>query len=285
MEPLLDRLRALSGWWGRQAMAVRAGMLGVVGVLLGVVVALGVLGGNSEGSTDVVARTQTPTPTATATASASPTAASTSIATSTATATATATATVEPTETPEPTPTPAPTIGTIEELVARYGYPAGYDYAQIRIPKLGINAPVGSSYVGGDVMDVPEGPATVFWYDLSGWTDLGGLPGEGKNAIFSGHVDIASYLPYADVTYVGQGIFSNLHLLAPGDRIFVDFNGETLEYQVTWQKQIAASSSGWGDIWSSDVAVDSITLYTCGGEFDIVSASYIDRVVLRAERV
>jgi len=80
-------------------------------------------------------------------------------------------------------------------------------------------------------------------------------------------------------------VFSSLNTLSPGDRIFVDYNGETLEYQVVWQRQIAAASNEWGDIWSSDVAVDSITLYTCGGEFDVSSASYIDRVVLRAERV
>lgn len=283
MEPLRDRLRALIGWWGRQAMAARAGMLGVVGVLLGVVVALGVLSGNSEGSTDVVARTPTPVVTSpTSTVTASPTA------TSTSTTTSTATATVEPTETPEPTPTPDPTIGSIEELVAEFGHPDGYDFAQIRIPKLGVATPVGYSFVSvdGGQMDVPEGPATTFWYDLSEYGDIyGGYPGEGKNAIFSGHVDIASYLPYADVTYVGPGVFSNLSLLTPGDRIFVDIDGQTLEYQVVWRRQIAAASNEWGDIWSSDVEVDSITLYTCGGEFDISSASYIDRIVLRAERV
>ncbi len=279
MEPLRDRLRALGGWWGRQAMVARAGMLGVVGVLLGAVIAIGVLSGNSEGSDDVVARTETPTPSPTATVTASPTA------TASSTATSTATATEEPTESPTPTPTPDPTINTIEELVAEFGHPPGYDFAQIRIPKLGVVTPVGYSFVGGGQMDVPEGPATTFWYDLSEWPGMGGVPGTGGNAIFSGHVDIASYLPYADVTYVGQGVFSSLNTLSPGDRIFVDFNGETLEYQVVWQRQIAAASNEWGDIWSSDVAVDSITLYTCGGEFDVSSASYIDRVVLRAERV
>jgi LPXTG-site transpeptidase (sortase) family protein len=169
--------------------------------------------------------------------------------------------------------------------VSLHGHPPGYDFAQIRIPKLDVVSPVGSSYVDGGTMDVPEGPATAFWYDLSAWEGYGGVPGEGKNAIFSGHVDIASYLPYADATYVGLGVFSKLSLLTTGDRIFVDYNGETLEYQVVWQRQIAADSDGWGEIWSSDVSVDSITLYTCGGKFDVSSASYSDRLVLRAERV
>lgn len=277
MERVRDWFGALAAWWGQQALVLRAGLLGVLGILVGAVVAVGLLSGNSQGPGPVVARTQTPSPTA------SPTPSLTVTATPQATSSASATAT--PTETAEPTETPEPTIGSIEELVALHGYPPGVDYAQIRIPKLGVDAPVRASYVGGDKMAVPEGPSTVFWYDLSGWAGLGGVPGEGKNAVFGAHVDLATYLPYADATYVGPAIFSALHTLSPGDRIYVDFNGETLEYQVIWEKQIAAASDGWGAIWSSDVAVDSITLYTCGGEFDITDRSYIDRIVLRAERV
>jgi hypothetical protein len=277
MELLQERLRVLSEWWSRQAMSMRVGLLVTLGVLLGMVIGLGMLGGSSEGSSDVVVRPQAPS------LSASPAVTSTATASPTATAGPTATATA--TDTPEPTPIPDPTIHTVEELVGLHGYPPGYDFAQIRIPKLGVVVPVGSSYVSGEKMDNPEGPATAFWYDLSGWDGYGGLPGEGKNAIFSGHVDIASYLPYADATYFGLGVFSNLSLLATGDRIFVDYNGEALEYQVIWQRQILADSDGWGEIWSSDVSVDSITLYTCGGKFDVSSASYSDRLVLRAERV
>jgi len=33
-------------------------------------------------------------------------------------------------------------------------------------------------------MDVPEGPATVFWYDLSAWDGYGGVPGEGTPRSF-----------------------------------------------------------------------------------------------------
>jgi sortase (surface protein transpeptidase) len=155
----------------------------------------------------------------------------------------------------------------------------------VRIPKLGVDAPVGSSYVGDAQMDTPEGPATVFWYDLAAWDGLGGLPGEGKNAIFSGHVDYAAFVPYAGVSYRGKAVFAGLGTLAPGDSIFVEYNGQSLEYKVQWVEQVNAGAGGrWAEIWSSDVAVDSITLYTCGGEFDFTERSYIDRVVVRAER-
>ena len=185
----------------------------------------------------------------------------------------------------EATATPEPVVSSIEELVANYGYPAGYDYGWLRIPKIGVDAPVGLSIVDGDQMGVPGDPATVFWYDFRGWDGYGGAPGTGENAVFSGHVDLSTYIPYAGVNYHGQGVFSNLRLLVPGDVIVVEVNGQTLEYTVAWVEQVgAADGDRWGEVLSSDVGTDSITLYTCGGEFDSVSRSYADRVVVRAER-
>jgi LPXTG-site transpeptidase (sortase) family protein len=93
-------------------------------------------------------------------------------------------------------------------------------------------------------------------------------------------------VPYADANYHGPAIFRELYLLAPGDRIFVDRNGETLEYQVAWSEQVGANDGArWTEIWSADVATDSITLYTCGGDFDWDTREYPDRLVVRAERV
>ena len=184
------------------------------------------------------------------------------------------------------TATPEPSVGSIEDLVSEYGHPPGYDFARIRIPLLNVDAPVGISVVdgaSGTELGVPEGPATVFWYNLDAWPGLGGLPGGGGNAIFSAHVDISAYLPYADVTYHGPAVFRDLELLQPGDQIFVDRNGVSLEYIVEWTDQVKPSDSArWGEIWSDDVETDSITLYTCGGDFDAATASYADRYVVRA---
>jgi len=184
------------------------------------------------------------------------------------------------------TATPEPAVGNIADLSSQYGDPPGYDFARLRIPLLNVDAPVGVSVVdgaGGAKLGSPEGPATVFWYNLDAWPGLGGVPGGGGNAIFGGHVDISAYLPYADVTYHGPAVFRDLHLLKPGDRVFVDRDGGSLEYVVEWSQDIAAGdTSRWGEIWSSDVGADSITLYTCGGDFDLASASYADRLVVRA---
>jgi hypothetical protein len=284
VERLQDAVRSAVAWWSGQQLLIRGGLLGAIGIVFGGVVAVALLSGGSDGPPVVAS-----TPTTVVSASVSPTpTVDPATATPGATATPRPSATVEPTATPEPTPTPEPAISNISDLVSQFGHPAGYNFARMRIPVLGVDAPVGASLVdgaAGAVMGVPEGPATVFWYDLSEWTNFGGLPGEGRNAIFSGHVDLASYVPYADVNYSGPAIFSDLELLQPGDRIFVDYNGESLEYVVAWKEQVNAGDTGrWGDIWSSNVPTDSITLYTCGGEFNFAEASYIDRVVIRAER-
>ncbi len=187
------------------------------------------------------------------------------------------------------TPTPEPSIGSIESLISLHGDPPGYDFGRIRIPLLGVDAPVGVSVVDGSsgaMLGSPEGPATVFWYNLDEWPGLGGMPGDGGNAIFGGHADISAYLPYADATYHGPAVFRDLGQLTAGDRIFFDRDGVSLEYVVAWTDQVAAGDSvRWGEIWSSDVESDSITLYTCGGDFDADTASYADRLVVRATAV
>ena len=169
--------------------------------------------------------------------------------------------------------------------MADYGFPPDATFAQLRIPALGVDAAVASRFVGGDAkMPNPQGPADVVWYDLTAWPGMGGLPGAGGNAIFSGHVDYNAMVPYAGVHYRGQGVFSRLSALGNGDIIEVDYNGQTLRYAVVSNQQVGAVGTDWGAIWSS-AGPDAITLYTCGGEFDFNNLSYSDRVVVRAERI
>jgi sortase (surface protein transpeptidase) len=152
---------------------------------------------------------------------------------------------------------------------------------------LGVDAPVGAYSVGASaLMPAPSNPVEVAWYDLNEFPGMGGAPGEGRNAIFSGHVDYAARVPYAGgVSYRGTAVFASLALLSPGDVIEVVYGGEVLRYQVKWRRQLAANSDGWAEIWSDQVPRDSITLYTCGGDFDFARRAYLDRVVVRAERM
>ena len=257
-------LASVSGWTRQQKLAA-AGVTGASLLLLAVILVVS-LGGDGSPE-EIVFETPTATPTATATPR--PTASRT------------------PTPAVSQTPGPgAEVLSSLRELVANYGYPENANYAVLRIPVLGIDAQAGASYVARDgVMHTPAGPADLVWYDMAAWPGMGGAPGQGGNAIFAGHVDYAATVHYAGVYYRGQAVFSQLKLLSAGDIIEVDYAGQTYRYQVAWREQIAESDTSWGDIWSSNVPVDSITLYTCGGDFDFTSLTYSDRIVVRAERV
>ena len=207
----------------------------------------------------------------------------------TATATAQASATAAPTETGTPFPTgqPSQLITNVKDLVSKFGYPPNTNYATIRIPRIGVDAKVGARTVGRDgLMAAPSGPADVVWYDMGLWDGLGGSPGGGQNAVFSGHVDYADPVRYANVTYGGQAVFSQIHLLSQGDIIEIDYRGQTLRYQVEWRRQVGSEGqTDWSSIWSSKTGRDSITLYTCGGEFNFQTREYADRVIVRANRI
>lgn len=173
----------------------------------------------------------------------------------------------------------------IRDLVAEFGEPPDATFARLRIPKLGIDAGVSSRYVDGLTMPLPDGPQNVAWYDMASFPGMGGAPGDGGNAIFAAHVDFNNQVHYADRHFTGPAVFYSLDHLGPGDVIEVDYNGQTLSYQVTWVEYLDAATADWGSIWSSSVASDSITLFTCGGTFDRDARAYSHRLVVRAERM
>ena len=277
----------LTDWWARQSLTARWSAVAVVfGIVLGVVIAFALAGGGAEDPATptpaVAVSTATPTPTAatptsaetaTPTRTAPPTA---TAATPTTTATPTATGTATPTETATATPDPAatatpdvPIYFSLPALHAAHGEAPDATLGRIRIPVIGVDAAVGQRFVSGDKMQNPTG--------------LGGAPGAGGNAVFSGHVDYVAPVPWADARYHGEGVFRHLDLLAPGDVIEIEVGGVTLRYSVVWQRHVAADSST-GQILSADVDVDSITLITCGGEFNTTTRNYTERVIIRAER-
>ena len=269
-----------SAWWSRQTALVRAGSLAGAGVGLGLlVVGLVVLAGALLDSPPALAGAPDG-------GAATPSATSTAASTGTATATPRATRTPTPTPTPAPTPTEEPPVRSIQELTAEFGEPPGATFGRFRIPALGVDAPIGVRSVGTDgTMPTPTGPADVVWYDFNGWDGYGGAPGSGGNAVFSGHVDYAAYVAYAGVNFRGRGVFFDLRNLSPGDVIEVVVNGQTLTYQVAWREQVSANEGDWASLMSANVGGDSITLITCGGDFNFASREYSDRTVVRATRI
>ena len=293
-------------WWSALSVTTRRSVLGaVVGVLFGLVItAAFVVTSDSSSDTAVgnvgsalpqekPAVPPTSTPSYTPTPSSTPTLAATSTATPgpTSAATGTPTATRTPTSTPSATATATPDlpqVDTLKELHELYGEAPDATLGRIRIPVLGVDAPVGQRFVSGAVMPNPTGPGDVIWYDLSQWDGLGGVPGGGQNAIFSGHVDYFARVAWADppTIFRGRGVFFDLNVLGMGDVIEIEIGNKILKYEVVWRQQISAKAEDdWAAMLDSDVTVDSITLVTCGGEFNLNRRTYYDRVVIRAERI
>ncbi len=176
--------------------------------------------------------------------------------------------------------------GPLSAFVADYGDPPQASEGRLRIPSIEVDAPIGAQVVGADgESPMPLGPSDVAWYDFGSYTGLGGVPGDGHNAIFSGHVDYVARVPWAGARYSGPGVFARLGELAIGDRVEVVRGGATLIYVVVWSQHLDAEATRWGEYWNASVLVDSITLYTCSGDFDPASISYSDRVIVRAERL
>lgn len=201
-------------------------------------------------------------PTATRRATALPTVETPSVAP---TATPTATATAVPTHVPTPTrspmplpPTPTPTAvpGPVRLVAGSIGLDAPI-------------VPVGVSPAGE--MGTPQTPETVGWY--------GPKPGQPGNALLAGHVDwLGSQGPV-------RGAFFLLRLLRPGDEVVVRTTaGDSLTFQVEWKEFFDADSAPVERI-AGPTTTPSITLITCGGNYDRTLHTYSGRWVVHATLV
>ena len=107
---------------------------------------------------------------------------------------ATATAAADPTSVavvvePKPTETGVPTVTSLKELKERFGDPPTAKRGRLRVPGLGIDAPLGVRSVPASLdMPSPTGPADVVLYDFSVAPHYGGMPGQGGNEIGRAHV-------------------------------------------------------------------------------------------------
>jgi len=146
----------------------------------------------------------------------------------------------------------------------------------LSIPRFEVSAPVIVLGVGEDgVMQTPDGPTDVAWYDFSARP---GFPvaGEGGNSVFAGHVDYYNY---------GPAVFWHLTDLERGDLVEVTLqDGTVYRYSVISREQFNAGTAPVEDI-VGDTDREVITLITCGGIFDSAIGEYNDRIVVRAERI
>ncbi|HEU0116059.1 MAG TPA: class F sortase [Thermomicrobiales bacterium] len=140
----------------------------------------------------------------------------------------------------------------------------------IQIDPIGVAADIERRQVVDGAMQDPTGPWIVSWYDNLG------TPGQGNNVVMAGHIDYWN---------VGPAVFYHLADLKPGDAIrVVGQDGNVFTYDVQWVKQFDAADAPLTQI-VGDAGQDTLTLITCGGTFDYTNGHYLQRTVVRADRV
>ncbi len=150
--------------------------------------------------------------------------------------------------------------------------PEGVAPVALQVDSVGVDAPIELGAVVEGAMQDPSGPWVVSWYD-----QLGKI-GEGGNVIMAGHVDYWN---------VGPAVFWDVRYLPAGEIIrVVGEDGKNYEYAVEWTQEYDVATELTPEVIQNDIVGDtgqeSLTLITCGGEFDPATGEYNQRWVVRA---
>jgi hypothetical protein len=181
-----------------------------------------------------------------------------------------------PTPTPEP-PAPAAAAPSTVESLTSVG-----SGDRLVISRFGVSAPITVKTVGKDgQMPNPAGEDDVAYYNFSNWPGYGGAPGKG-NAVFAGHVD-SGFAPckYGTVPPPCTAVLWDLSKISIGDVIEIRLGGTTYRYSVVSSRSVPEASD-WGPIVAA-TAKPTVTVITCGGDFNAATHSYDHRQVVKAE--
>jgi sortase (surface protein transpeptidase) len=140
------------------------------------------------------------------------------------------------------------------------------DPIRVRVPRVGINAPIEQLDVVNDTLSVPKG------FGNAGWWKDGPEPGEVGPAVIAGHVD----------SRTGPAVFYRLRELHAGDQILVDrSDGTTGTFLITRMEQHSKNAFPSRAVYG-DTANAQLRLVTCGGNFDKASRRYLDNIIAYA---
>lgn len=183
-------------------------------------------------------------------------------------------------------PTPEATIDLERETAEAGHLTAVGDGDRMVISRFGVNAPLTYRQVPPNgVMPDPDGPDDIAYYDFSNFQSLGGAPGLGGNAVFAGHVDSGSKAcKNGTVPPPCQAVLWDLNDLSLGDEIEVHIGGTVYKYEVTSNQPVPAATGPWEKIVTS-TAQESLTIITCGGDFNRETREYTNRQVVTAVRI
>jgi sortase (surface protein transpeptidase) len=151
----------------------------------------------------------------------------------------------------------------------------GYIPVELSIPDAAVDAPVELGVISQEgVMLDPSGAWVVTWYDVLG------KPGEGGNVVMAGHLD------YWDVPQAVFYYVPNLPAGAPLALVMDD--GTVFDYAIEFINLFAVADLTPEIIASQivgDTGAETLTLITCGGQFDANLQEYLNRWVIRATKV
>jgi sortase (surface protein transpeptidase) len=172
-----------------------------------------------------------------------------------------------PSASPSASPSPAssePAFSAVREL-ARAEVPA-----RLRIPSLGVDAPVGPVGKAADgTVEVP-----TRWEDV-GWYDAGARPGEDGPTVLLGHVD----------SKAGPAVFARLPQAPPGTVVeLVGDGGGVTRWRVERTEQHPKTRFPTEAVYLPALQPE-LRLVTCGGAFDRATGHYVDNVVVSASLV
>ncbi|CAN5505877.1 hypothetical protein BH10ACT1_BH10ACT1_11650 [soil metagenome] len=170
------------------------------------------------------------------------------------------------TEAATSTTTTGPAVTTTTELPSPTSTaPTGIEPTRLRVPSLGIDAPIVPVGLAPDrQMEIP--PAT----DV-GWYRLGPRPGDAGSAVLAAHVD-----------YGGRrGAFFDLAGIPVGGEVLVDGPDGTRRFVVTIREQVAKAEVHLERYFTAE-GPERLTLITCGGAFSRSAGHYQDNLIITA---
>lgn len=143
------------------------------------------------------------------------------------------------------------------------------DPVRVTIPAIGVDAPLVPVGLRTDgAMETPD-------FGNAAWYRPGPRPGEPGPAVLVAHVDAREQ---------GPDVFFRLRDLRPGDRVTVHYTDSMRTFTVTDTEQAAKSTLPTTRIWSTTTD-PVLRLITCGGAFDRAAGSYLDNVIVYADRL
>jgi len=174
-------------------------------------------------------------------------------------------------DTAAPPPSPTPSAAASEPaFTAVREVPRSQVPARLRIPSLGIDAPVGAVGTAADgTVEVP-----TRWEDV-GWFDGGARPGEDGPSVLLGHVD----------SKAGPAVFARLPSAPVGTVVeVVGDGGELTRWRVERIEQHPKTRFPTEAVYLPALRPE-LRLVTCGGAFDRATGHYRDNVVVQASLV